>query len=251
MQKTTAFLLIFAITILIGCEVEMPAQITQNQTESQVVNVTQQDLTPTCEGITCAENEECMAGKCYCKRDYKQCAGTCIPSSKCCDDEECKSNEKCIQGKCEQTVFCNFHELWSSEKIKCECEPGTKWCIDLEKCIPNDYCCNIADCNPLGGKDRMCVPTQLTANVCLEIESQKHCRIIQEGERASMSVAGNDYDFYLQKIYAQGELDLKIVQRTKEYYVAKLAKNSKTQIEPNIYVSYTVPGLYGGNCKTS
>ena len=238
--------------------------ITQNESVNESVNETVNEsvalieITPQplvnktvelCTGVTCGLNEECKAGQCFCSGEFKQCGSDCIPERSFCVPEDCPGQFECQEGQCIQTTFCKFGEEWDGQQ--CACSTTMQWCADQKTCIPFDHCCDIVDCNPAGGRNRRCMDTRFESEICMVFEGGTHCRDAMLGERTTLFVGTDSADVYVDAIYQQGTIDVRIDRREQDEVTIEGLKQNKSVSTNGLLITYVNTTVEGGNCKSN
>lgn len=180
MSKIFGMIIVFSLFLIIACtqtndtnNIVLSPETQANPLEN--FTVTETTIPNLCKDIKCKTGEYCQEGKCVCAPDYKDCNGNCISVKNCCSKKDCGSREDCKNNTCIQVELCDHLEKWDNERKRCVCQEGNNYCISQNKCIPVDHCCINDDCNPQGGNDRYCMPTDFKLYLCLKKSGNKAC----------------------------------------------------------------------------
>lgn len=252
-------LLILFLSILVACSSDPKTGLvvsdTSTPTPEPEANVTVTEIIPPdpCENVKCGENERCVEGSCFCNSEFKQCNSVCIPIDTCCSDSDCGERNSCVDGSCARIVFCKINEKWASDQKKCVCASSANWCDAQKKCIPKGNCCDETNCNAPGTIESRCMPTISEADVCVQgilpaVEG-KHCKKVKETARNTFSLAGFDYDVFIDGAYEDGEIDLRVVHKGKEDLLKKLMISTIKNTPYNVSINYTGIFSKGGKCE--
>ena len=246
MKAIIAVLTIILAISLISCSENVPVS-PNNLITTSIPDLNVSAPVKSCVNVTCGSDEQCIDGECFCNPGLKTCNDICIPKDNCCNNNDCKGDQECKNGACVKTIFCTYAEQFDDTQNNCVCMPGYKYCMDQKKCIRQEDCCSIVDCNPLGGIDRRCIDTQYYTELCFEGNVSKHCKPAIEGQRTPYS-AGQNADIYVKKVW-EDKTDLTIVMGKKEVNLTLIKGDDVKTM--GIGVSAGESGLSGGNCKTS
>ncbi|MBI4144077.1 hypothetical protein HY486_02430 [Candidatus Woesearchaeota archaeon] len=253
-MKRIALLGLFVfLLIIVGCARQPPEQVPFNNSTiapTTVINVSEVVQKNPCEGISCNKNEICKEGKCFCAPDFRQCGNECIPVAQCCDNSNCKPQESCVNGNCEKTDFCPFMMEYNPEKKTCSCVQATRFCFDQQRCISTENCCDVADCNPLGGDERGCISTKYRADICVKFNGGSHCKKAVMGERTSFSFGTDYYDIFVDNLYENGVANIRA---EKAGFLSNFSYVKKSGVVSigNLSIENRNADMIGGNCKSS
>ncbi len=201
-----------------------------------------------CAAIRCGWGNVCVDGQCVCPEDMNRCGEACIAQDACCADTDCGSGEMCKENSCVATPRCSYGQAYNAETGECGCAEGFDWCGDQGKCIPYDSCCDIFDCNPAGGIDRRCIPSEVGVQVCMEEGGVKHCKQARTNTRNGFTLSSGDFDIYIDNVWADGQVDYRLVRRSIETPFANMTLNRRI-IFNGVSITPTEIQKFGGNCK--
>jgi len=139
---------------------------------------------------------------------------------------------------------------FDAETNSCVCESHSRYCKDQGKCIAFDSCCDIADCNPLGGNDRRCIQTKFTLQLCLNFNGGIHCRKAIVGDRTTYSYLQQSWDVYVDNLREGAVADLH-AQRLGQNATFTIVQPNTTVTGVNLSIENKGGGLQGGSCETA
>ncbi len=257
MNKIWGLILALALIFIISCTNTNPP--TENivlspETQTQPLenfSVTETTIPNLCKDVKCGEGQQCKEGKCVCAINFKDCNGKCISAKNCCAKSECGSREDCINNTCTQVEACNYLEKWDAEKDRCVCQESTRYCATQTKCIPVDHCCILDDCNLYGGNERYCTPTDFKPYLCLKKAGNKACGAssLIKG-RNSYTILNEGYDIYLDNVFENKNIDLRIAQNKTEITIKNMKLGEEFITSLGI-ITYETLEDTGGGCRSA
>lgn len=205
-----------------------------------------------CKEIKCNVGEYCVEGECVCAPNYKDCRGKCVPIDLCCLKTDCATREDCINFQCIQVELCGYLEKWDAKSKTCVCQEGAVYCAAQNKCIPIDHCCIMDHCNPKGGNERYCVPTDFKPYICIKKLGNKGCNYLSLiKERNSYTLLDENFDLFIEKIFENNNINIRLAKNSTMQVNLKNFKIGEKYITPFAEVSYEGIEVSGGNCRSA
>ncbi len=225
--------LILMLLILAACETGIDTIPTDEY--QKPVTQSKTIVTNPCDNVTCSEGKICTKGQCQCEQGTKECGSACISEKTCCNTSDCETGD-CVNGECIQE--CEYGKEFKSEE--CKCTKDRFYCEAQSKCIERDSCCQHTECDNF----ERCVPTQLRARLCMEIEGKKICRLFGDNGREDL-VTINDADYRISATnwWQDKSITFKINQEE-----LRLANNQTKTISNISFYHESIEEL-GGFCK--